>query len=145
MCLFSRISGIKLLLHECFLCYFVIAFRDIKSRGCSLYDDTIKIKTFLCWDISLALMPFHMSNVQVNVQKQIANNIVYSSHHHRRCCPPSIQYLSVNRDARVSRCTSYTRCGPTPPPPPPTVQCWAGVAGHRWFNAGQSSSTLAQH
>ena len=40
------------------------------------------------------------------------------------------------------RCTSYRGCGPTHQIP---VQCWASVAAHFWFNAGQSSTTLAQH
>ena len=40
------------------------------------------------------------------------------------------------------RCTWYRGCRPTHQIP---VQCWASVAAHCWFNAGQSSTTLAQH
>ena len=40
------------------------------------------------------------------------------------------------------QCTWYTQCRPTHPI---QFQCWASVAAHCWFNAGQSYSTLAQH
>ena len=40
------------------------------------------------------------------------------------------------------RCTSYRGCRPTHQIP---IQCWASVAAHCWFNAGQSSTTLTQH
>ena len=36
----------------------------------------------------------------------------------------------------------YTRCSPTHPI---SVQCWASVAAHCWFNAHVLSTTLAQH
>ena len=39
------------------------------------------------------------------------------------------------------RCTWYGWCMPTNQIP---VQCLASVAAHCWFNAGQSSTTLAQ-
>ena len=40
------------------------------------------------------------------------------------------------------RCTSYRGCRPTHQIP---IQCWASIAAHCWFNAGQSFTTLAQH
>ena len=44
---------------------------------------------------------------------------------------------------RVSlQCTLYTQCRLTHPSP---VQCWASVAAHCRFNAGQSSTTLTEH
>ena len=40
------------------------------------------------------------------------------------------------------RCTSYRGRSPTHQIP---VQCWASIAAHCWFNAGQLSTTLVQH
>ena len=40
------------------------------------------------------------------------------------------------------RCTSYRECRPTHQI---SVQWWASVVAHCWFNGGQSSTTLAHH
>ena len=55
---------------------------------------------------------------------------------------PFNSLASESRCCVSLRCTSYTRCRPTRPIP---VQCWVSVSGHCWFNAGQSSTMLAQH
>ena len=64
---------------------------------------------------------------------------VDSFHHHRRFWPTSIRYLPVNSAALSLR---YTRCRSTHPI---SVQWWARVAAHCWFNVGQLCTTLAQH
>ena len=65
---------------------------------------------------------------------------MYSFHHHRRFWPTSIRYFCQFIVMRVSlRHTRYRHTHPN------SVQWWARVAAHRWFDAGQLCTTLAQH
>ena len=65
---------------------------------------------------------------------------VYSFHHHRRFWPPfdTWQWIVLRVSIR------YTRCRPTHPI---SVQWWARVEAHCWFNAGRlcAKPTRLQH
>ena len=80
----------------------------------------------------------------LNVQDIIKERTKETSSNISSTCIPSTTIAGAGQHLfnTCLRCTSYRGCRPTHKIP---VQCRASIAAHCWFNAGQSSTTLAQH
>ena len=116
---------------------FVITRKGVpERRGPALVCLSDIDKKTVYWSFSWARI-LNVQDIIKEITKETRSNISST-------CIPSTTIAGAGQHSSNTclRCTSYRGCGPTHQI---LVQCWASIAAHCWFNAGQSSTTLAQH